>query len=48
MKIQVNIRLEEKTKNELQKLADADKRTLSDYIRIKLEELVETTTKKKK
>ena len=47
MKIQVNIRLEEKTKNELQKLADADKRTLSDYIRIKLEELVETSKKKK-
>ena len=47
MKIQVNIRLEEKTKNELQKLADADRRTLSDFIRIKLEELVETLKKKK-
>jgi predicted DNA-binding protein len=47
MKIQVNIRLEEKTKNELQKLADADKRTLSDYIRIKLEELVGTSKKKR-
>ena len=47
MKIQVNIRLEEKTKNELQKLADLDKRTLSDFIRIKLEELVESSKKKK-
>ena len=47
MKIQVNIRLEQKTKDELQKLADADKRTLSDYIRIKLEELVETSKKKR-
>ena len=47
MKIQVNIRLEEKTKNELQKLADFDRRTLSDFIRIKLEELVEASKKKK-
>ena len=47
MKIQVNIRLEQKTKDELQKLADKDKRTLSDFIRIKLEELVETLKKKK-
>ena len=47
MKIQVNIRLEQKTKDELQKLADKDKRTLSDFIRIKLEELVETSKKKK-
>ena len=48
MKIQVNIRLEQNTKDELQKLADADKRTLSDYIRIKLEEFVEASKKKKK
>ena len=47
MKIQVNLRLEQKTKDELQKLADKDKRTLSDFVRIKLEELVETSKKKK-
>ena len=38
----ITIRIETKLKNKLEKLADYDKRTLSDYIRITLENLVES------
>ena len=34
------IRVEPKTKRELQKMADEDKRKLSDFIRLKLEEII--------
>jgi mRNA-degrading endonuclease RelE of RelBE toxin-antitoxin system len=34
----VNVRLTSEVRDELQKLADAHKRTLSDYIRLLLEE----------
>jgi predicted DNA-binding protein len=37
----VNVRLTSEMRDELQKLADANKRTLSDYIRLLLEEHVE-------
>ena len=39
------IRLKEDTKEGLIKLAELDKRTLSDYIRIQLEELVKRSEK---
>jgi hypothetical protein len=42
--VNINIRVSEQTKKDLQKLADLDRRTLSDYIRLKLEEL---TSKKR-
>lgn len=35
------IRVEEKLKKQLQKMAEADRRTLADFIRLKLESLVE-------
>jgi predicted DNA-binding protein len=38
----VNVRLTEELREELQRLAEASKRTLSDYIRLLLEEHVET------
>ena len=34
------IRVEPKLKRELQKLADVDRRTLSDFLRLKLEDLI--------
>jgi mRNA-degrading endonuclease RelE of RelBE toxin-antitoxin system len=37
--VNINIRVTEAVKKDLQKLADADKRTVSDFIRLKLEEL---------
>jgi predicted transcriptional regulator len=37
----VNVRLRSEVRDELQRLADANKRTLSDYIRLLLEEHVE-------
>jgi predicted DNA-binding protein len=37
----VNIRMTDELRGELQRLADANKRTLSDYIRILLEEHIE-------
>jgi predicted transcriptional regulator len=37
----VNIRMTDELRGELQRLADAHKRTLSDYIRILLEEHIE-------
>jgi predicted transcriptional regulator len=42
----VTIRMEEDLKKELQKLADKDHRNLSDFIRLQLERLVETSKKK--
>lgn len=36
------IRVEPKLKEQLQKMADADKRTLADFVRIKLESLAES------
>ena len=44
--VNINLRVSEKTKTELTKLADADRRTLSDYIRLQLEALVEKLKKK--
>ena len=40
------IRVTETLKNNLQKLADNDRRTLSDYIHIQLEQIVEKSKKK--
>ena len=40
------LRVEPELKNELQKLADTDSRTLSDFIRLQLNKLV-TSLKKK-
>jgi predicted DNA-binding protein len=37
----VNVRMTDQLRSELQKLADANKRTLSDYIRLLLEEHIE-------
>ena len=37
----VNIRMEEELKNKLQKMADADSRSLSDFIRLQLKKLTE-------
>jgi predicted DNA-binding protein len=37
----VNIRMTEELREDLQRLADANKRTLSDYVRLLLEEHVE-------
>jgi predicted DNA-binding protein len=38
----VNIRMTDELRGELQRLADANKRTLSDYVRLLLEEHVES------
>jgi mRNA-degrading endonuclease RelE of RelBE toxin-antitoxin system len=43
--VNINLRVSESTKKELLKLADSDRRTLSDYIRLQLEKLA-TTNKK--
>ena len=43
----INIRIDKSTKQKLQVLADNDRRSLSDYVRIQLEKLVETTKKGK-
>lgn len=42
----IQIRVEPTLKNELQKLADSDHRTLADYIRVQLIKLVESLKKK--
>ena len=42
----MNIRITEQTKAGLDKLAAADRRTVSDYIRIQLENLVSQNIKK--
>lgn len=44
--VSINFRIEESTKEDLEKLADADSRTLSNYIRVLLEKHVEKTKKK--
>jgi uncharacterized protein (DUF1778 family) len=44
--VNINLRVSESTKNELLKMADLDRRTLSDYIRLRLEELAKTNKKK--
>ena len=46
--IQIAIRVDVKTKNDLQALADKDKRKLSDFIRIQLEKLLEENVSTKK
>jgi predicted transcriptional regulator len=42
----VTIRMDADLKKELQKLADKDQRNLSDYLRLQLKKLVETSKKK--
>jgi predicted transcriptional regulator len=42
----VTIRMEAELKRELQKMADKDQRNLSDYLRLQLKRLVETSKKK--
>jgi predicted transcriptional regulator len=44
----LRLRLSEDLKKDLQELADADQRKLSDYIRIQLEKFVATSKKKGK
>lgn len=43
----IQVRVEPELRNELQKMADADNRKLSDYIRVQLMKLVEKTKKKR-
>jgi len=40
------LRVEPELKKDLQKMADTDSRTLSDFIRLQLKKLVETLKKK--
>lgn len=42
METQIVIRMSEELKKSLQKLADADRRKLSDFVRVQLEILVES------
>jgi mRNA-degrading endonuclease RelE of RelBE toxin-antitoxin system len=42
----INLRVNSSLKKDLQRLADADRRKLSDYIHVQLEILVEKTKKK--
>ena len=44
--VNINLRVTEDTKKELLQLADKDRRSLSDYIRLQLEKLAETNAKK--
>lgn len=44
--VNINLRVTEATKEVLLKLAENDRRTLSDYIRLQLEKLAELNTKK--
>jgi len=43
--VNINLRVSEKTKADLVKLAELDRRNLSDYIRLQLERLAETGKK---
>jgi uncharacterized protein (DUF1778 family) len=43
--VNINIRVSEDTKKELTRLADLDRRTLSDFIRLQLERLTATLKK---
>jgi hypothetical protein len=44
--VNINIRVSDKVKNELQKLADIDRRTLSDYLRLQIEKIAVAPKKK--
>lgn len=44
--VNINLRVSENTKKELLKLADLERRTLSDYIRLQLEKLADASKKK--
>ena len=44
--VNINLRVSEETKKYLLKLAEIDKRSLSDYIRLHLEKLVDSNKKK--
>lgn len=44
--VNINLRVTEAVKKELVKLADNDRRSLSDYLRLQIEKLVETPKKK--
>jgi len=44
--VNINIRVTNDIKKELLKLADKDRRSLSDYIRLQLEKLAEANKKK--
>ena len=46
--IKITIRVDVETKDALQLLADSDKRKLSDFIRVKLEKLLEENMSTKK
>lgn len=46
MSEQIVIRVDDKMKKQLQKLADADRRKLSDYVRLQLEFLIAEKNKK--
>jgi len=46
--VTLSFKVRESLKTELQKLADADKRKLSPYLAIKLEQLVESEKAKKR
>lgn len=43
----IQVRVDEELKKKLQKMANADSRTLGDFIRIQLTKLVETSKNKK-
>lgn len=47
METQIVIRMSDELKKSLQKLADADRRKLSDFVRVQLEILVESKKVKK-
>lgn len=44
--VNLNIRITEKTKKGLDRLATQDRRTVSDYVRMQLENIVENNQKK--
>jgi len=44
--VNINLRVSENTKAELLKMAETDRRSLSDYIRLQLEKLAEANKKK--
>jgi uncharacterized protein (DUF1778 family) len=44
--VNINLRVSENTKKELLKLAETERRSLSDYIRLQLERLAEANKKK--
>lgn len=44
--VNINLRVSETTKKELAKLADQDRRTLSDYLRLQIERIVDSSKKK--